>query len=123
MLNNSFIQYEKNGLLISFVNMTTDGQRNAIKKIPLTEFYNNQLDSAALLLFEFDMFFEFQVADLIWSVNDDENKESKFDGVLMSRWQRASDTGVCRYQLTNLKTKILPGKYGFVAQVSIYNNL
>jgi len=64
-------------------------------------------------------FFEFQVSDLFWSVNDDANKASEFDRVLMSRWQRASDMGVCRYQLANLKTKILPGKYGFVAQVSI----
>jgi GDP-D-glucose phosphorylase len=66
-----------------------------------------------------ELFFEFQLSDLLSSLdnNDGENISSEFDRILISRWQAASNAGVCRYQLTKLKTKILPGKYGFVAQV------
>lgn len=42
---------------------------------------------------------------------------SRFDSLLKNQWEIAAEAGVCRYRLTNLQTKILPGKYGFVAQV------
>lgn len=44
--------------------------------------------------------------------------DSNFDETLKYRWKAASESGVCRYQL-KLQTKILPGKFGFVAQVTV----
>ena len=61
------------------------------------------------------MEFAFKSSDLVFSL--DKEKGSDFDKILMDRWQTAVDAGICRYRLTNLKTKILSGKYGFVAQV------
>lgn len=59
--------------------------------------------------------------DFLWSVNTstDQSTEnrSRFDHFLQSNWKTAAEAGVCRYQLTALQTKILPGQFKFVAQV------
>lgn len=61
---------------------------------------------------------DFDDKDLIWNVNIYKEKQvSRFDNLLQSQWEIAAEAGVCRYRLTNLQTKILPGKFGFVAQV------
>ena len=66
------------------------------------------------------MQFDFNDDDFVWNVNilDNETPYSRFDNVFKNQWLTAVESGVCRYRLTNLLTKILPGKFGFVAQVS-----
>ena len=67
------------------------------------------------------MEFVFDDDDLIWNVNISSEKQvSRFDSLLTSQWEIASGAGVCRYRLDNLLTKILPGKFGFVAQVNYF---
>lgn len=45
-------------------------------------------------------------------------RQSDFDLALKCRWNSAADAGLCRYRLNRLQNKLLPGRYGFVAQVS-----
>ncbi|XP_054708802.1 GDP-D-glucose phosphorylase 1-like isoform X2 [Uloborus diversus] len=45
--------------------------------------------------------------------------KSKFDKELESSWQVKMDNGYFRYKLGDLKTRHLPGKYNFVAQLNI----
>lgn len=47
-------------------------------------------------------------------------QHSEFDRVLKSRWKEAADSAVCFYRLDRLQTKVIAGKYGFVAQVCKY---
>lgn len=63
--------------------------------------------------------------DFVWSVSDDKRTEpcSKFDSLFHENWISAVEAGVCRYRLTALQTKVLPGKFGLVAQVNTdYNH-
>lgn len=46
-------------------------------------------------------------------------KLSKFDKRLRSTWTEKMEHGLFRYPLGDLKTRILPGPYGFVAQLNI----
>lgn len=66
------------------------------------------------------MEFYFDDNDFIWSVRTTDGKlvKSQFDSLLQKRWKSASEAGVCRYQLTNLQTKVLSGTFGFVAQLN-----
>nr|CAH0113649.1 unnamed protein product [Daphnia galeata] len=66
------------------------------------------------------MQFDFNDDDFVWNVNilDNETPSSRFDDVFKNQWLTAVESGVCRYRLTNLLTKILPGKFGFVAQLN-----
>ena len=48
-----------------------------------------------------------------------DDQQPLLDNALRRRWTEAADAGVCRYRLTCLLTKILVGKYRFVAQVKI----
>ena len=69
-----------------------------------------------------EMEFYFDNSHFIWNVNSPGNQTldscvSEFDSLLQSRWKSAADDGVCRYRLTSLQTKVIPGKFGFGAQV------
>lgn len=44
-------------------------------------------------------------------------KESNFDRVLKEKWEEAQTKGVFRYKLNIQGTKVLDGKYQFIAQV------
>ncbi|XP_076320721.1 GDP-D-glucose phosphorylase 1 isoform X3 [Tachypleus tridentatus] len=44
---------------------------------------------------------------------------SKFDQVLQKKWETAMKNGYFRYHLDKLDTKVLPGKYGFIAQLNV----
>ncbi|XP_013784966.2 GDP-D-glucose phosphorylase 1-like [Limulus polyphemus] len=44
---------------------------------------------------------------------------SKFDQVLQRKWEAAMKKKYFRYHLDKLETKVLPGKYGFVAQLNV----
>lgn len=67
--------------------------------------------------FPVGMEFHFDDDDLIWNISNEKPVHSRFDSLLKNQWEIAAEAGVCRYRLTNLQTKILQGKYGFVAQV------
>jgi len=47
-----------------------------------------------------------------------DDQQPLLDNALRRRWTEAADAGVCRYRLTCLLTKILVGKYRFVAQLN-----
>ncbi len=36
---------------------------------------------------------------------------------LFRSWEKAAKSGLCRYNLLHQRSKIVPGRYGFVAQV------
>lgn len=69
-----------------------------------------------------NMEFEFDDQDLTFSIDYSvTQKQSAFDLLLKKQWTEAAESGVCRYQLPDLNTAVLPGKYGFVIQVSQTN--
>lgn len=49
--------------------------------------------------------------------NSVENRNSEFDIRLQSQWNSAVEQGYFRYRLNIKHSKILPGKYSFLAQV------
>lgn len=58
--------------------------------------------------------------DLIYEVNpNDDEKLSKYDRLLRAKWEDAADKGYFWYRLDELETRVLPGKYMFVAQLNI----
>lgn len=69
------------------------------------------------------MEFRYNKDNFIWNVavpNDQSGERcSDFDSLLQKTWNAAAESGVCRYRLDGLQTKILPGKFGFVAQVKL----
>jgi GDP-D-glucose phosphorylase len=54
--------------------------------------------------------------------NSVENRNSEFDIMLQSQWNRAVEKGYFRYRLNIKHSKILPGKYSFLAQVKNTTN-
>jgi len=54
--------------------------------------------------------------------NSVENRNSEFDIRLQSQWNRAVEKGYFRYRLNIKHSKILPGKYSFLAQVKNTTN-
>lgn len=46
------------------------------------------------------------------------NTKSLFDTVLQAQWDKLSSEGLFRYDVTECSTKMIPGKYGFVAQLN-----
>lgn len=57
-------------------------------------------------------------ADFVHNVAPSEGKPTRFDQLLQSKWNDAMTSGHFWYKLDKLDTRILPGKYGFVAQVN-----
>jgi hypothetical protein len=49
--------------------------------------------------------------------NSTENKNSIFDIRLQSQWNSAVEKGYFRYRLNIKHSRVLPGKYSFLAQV------
>jgi hypothetical protein len=68
------------------------------------------------LSIRWSMEFRFNSGDLQFTASVD--GESNFDVAFKSQWNKAVEAGACRYLLTNLRTKILSGKYRHVAQVT-----
>ena len=69
--------------------------------------------------------FLYTPTDFVWSmmysdyVFNAEPRWTKFDKLLQSTWRSAHDCeGVFRYELNKIETKVLPGDYGFVAQLN-----
>lgn len=54
-----------------------------------------------------------------FSVTTEEGQKSKFDKLLETLWDSRMVEGIFRYELGDLETRILPGKYGFVAQLNV----
>jgi len=54
--------------------------------------------------------------------NSVENRNSEFDIRLQSQWNSAVEKGYFRYRLNIKHSKILPGKYSFLAQVKNSTN-
>lgn len=54
---------------------------------------------------------------LIKCVGLRDSGDSEFDKIFKHLWREAVEAGACRYRLGNLQTKILPGRYRYVAQV------
>ncbi|KAH8028284.1 hypothetical protein HPB51_014940 [Rhipicephalus microplus] len=48
-----------------------------------------------------------------------EGRPTRFDQLLQSKWDEAMTSGHFWYKLDKLDTRILPGKYGFVAQLNM----
>ncbi|CAN7937852.1 unnamed protein product [Ixodes hexagonus] len=63
--------------------------------------------------------FEYNDDDLMYEVNASETTLSRFDRLLRSKWDEAMEKGHFWYKLDKLETRILPGKYRFVAQLNI----
>ncbi|XVF71447.1 hypothetical protein PTKIN_Ptkin12aG0038200 [Pterospermum kingtungense] len=47
-----------------------------------------------------------------------EQPRSSFLNLLLGQWEDRMRRGLFRYDVTNCKTKIIPGKYGFIAQLN-----
>lgn len=63
--------------------------------------------------------FEYGEEDLVYDVAPSrEPKPTRFDQLLQSKWNEAMANGHFWYKLEKLETRILPGKYGFVAQLN-----
>lgn len=64
--------------------------------------------------------FEYGEADFVYGVEPGcvGAKPSRFDQLLQSTWNEAAAGGHFWYKLDKLDTRILPGKYGFVAQLN-----
>uniref|UniRef100_V5IF92 GDP-D-glucose phosphorylase 1 n=1 Tax=Ixodes ricinus TaxID=34613 RepID=V5IF92_IXORI len=63
--------------------------------------------------------FEYDDDDLVYELNAPLTSPSRFDRLLRSRWDDAMEKGHFWYRLDKLETRILPGKYRFVAQLNI----
>lgn len=48
---------------------------------------------------------------------------TSFDTVIQAGWTERMDKGLFRYQLGDLQTRILPGHYGYVAQLNIQRGI
>lgn len=51
--------------------------------------------------------------------SDNTQKPTRFDAVIRAGWTERMDRGLFRYQLGDLRTRVLPGHYGYVAQLNI----
>ncbi|KAM7289808.1 GDP-D-glucose phosphorylase 1 isoform X2 [Ixodes scapularis] len=63
--------------------------------------------------------FEYDDDDLVYEINASPTSPSRFDRLLRSRWDDAMEKGHFWYRLDKLETRILPGKYRFVAQLNV----
>lgn len=61
--------------------------------------------------------FAYDTKDFNFVVNSCEENESTFDNVLRRMWKQAEEIKVFRYILNIRESKILKGKYRFLAQV------
>eukprot|EP00118_Oscarella_pearsei_P010929 m.69804 g.69804 ORF g.69804 m.69804 type:complete len:282 (+) comp35632_c0_seq1:20-865(+) len=61
--------------------------------------------------------FAIKAKDRHFSVGFDEEL-SQFDALLQTSWKAAEEKGVLRYKLPDLRTKILPGRIGYVVQLN-----
>mmetsp|Transcript_25080 Transcript_25080/g.54564 ORF Transcript_25080/g.54564 Transcript_25080/m.54564 type:complete len:471 (-) Transcript_25080:233-1645(-) len=52
------------------------------------------------------------------SLDDSLNTKSLFDTVLLGQWDKLNTEGMFRYDVTECSTKMIPGKFGFVAQLN-----
>jgi len=52
------------------------------------------------------------------SEDDSLNTKSLFDTVLLGQWDKLNGEGMFRYDVTDCSTKMIPGKFGFVAQLN-----
>ncbi|XP_071835248.1 GDP-D-glucose phosphorylase 1-like isoform X2 [Apostichopus japonicus] len=67
---------------------------------------------------EKDKHIRYSTKDFIFHSEWGTENNSKFDQALQESWDRAKDGGHFRYDLVDLTTRILPGEYGFVAQLN-----
>ncbi|XP_067140606.1 GDP-D-glucose phosphorylase 1 [Centruroides vittatus] len=63
--------------------------------------------------------FRYSDDDFYFEVDSSRKIDSKFDKMLKQKWEDAMDKGYFRYKLNFLESKILEGKYGFVAQLNV----
>ncbi|KAJ8044839.1 GDP-D-glucose phosphorylase 1 [Holothuria leucospilota] len=62
--------------------------------------------------------FLFSEEDYVLQSDWEDTKNSRFDKKLQSSWDEAREGGHFRYDLKDLTTRILPGEFGFVAQLN-----
>jgi len=66
--------------------------------------------------------FEYKEGDFVWPTKNtklDDMQLSKYDINLREKWDKGQKEGYFRYKLDKLETRILQGKYGFVAQLNL----
>lgn len=67
--------------------------------------------------------FTYTNKDFINDVCSGNPNRSRFDVALRSRWTERMNTGLFRYQLDDLETRILPGPCGYIAQLNIMRGI
>ncbi|OQV20525.1 putative GDP-D-glucose phosphorylase 1 [Hypsibius exemplaris] len=68
--------------------------------------------------------FLYSPSDFVWGilysdyVFNEKPQPTKFDLLLQSTWKSAGDSGVFRYKLDTVDTKVIKGDFGFIAQLN-----
>lgn len=67
--------------------------------------------------------FKYSNKDFLYTTSSEhgQNLMSTFDSMLLEKWETARDAGIFLYQVDDVETKILPGKFKLVVQVSYEN--
>ncbi|GFY81038.1 GDP-L-galactose phosphorylase 1 [Actinidia rufa] len=52
------------------------------------------------------------------AVDDEENSVAFLDSLLLGEWEDRVQRGLFHYDVTACKTKVIPGEYGFIAQLN-----
>ena len=50
---------------------------------------------------------------------EENHAPSAFDNVVMEAWEKASDMGLMKYDVTECSTKVADGKYSFILQLNL----
>lgn len=88
-------------------NGVTDGITNVSNSITFT-----------VVKVEKDKRFSYNAKDLVLHSKWGSENRSEFDEALQESWEGAKDGGHFRYDLGDLTSRVLPGDYGFVAQLN-----
>lgn len=64
--------------------------------------------------------FVYDTKDFNFSVKLHEETEVPFDNILQRKWKEAEEAKIIRYTLNIRDSKILKGKYKFLAQVCLF---
>nr|XP_045608952.1 GDP-D-glucose phosphorylase 1-like isoform X1 [Procambarus clarkii] len=76
--------------------------------------FNNDVDMTR------DFMFKYSNKDFIYTTSSEHglDKMSPFDSLLLKKWEAARDAALFNYQVDDVETKIIPGKYKLVAQMN-----
>ncbi|XP_011099472.1 GDP-L-galactose phosphorylase 2 [Sesamum indicum] len=74
-----------------------------VSKLPLYAFKNDEHE---------------RVEDIHGSCNGRCPQRSSLNNLLLGQWENRMNRGLFRYDVTSCETKVIPGKYGFIAQLN-----